>query len=824
MALIDPINGFTPVWLDYETQSECDLKACGSYVYAEHPTTKVLCAAIMLNGHRIFWTMDKFNIGMPHGVHYAFGYDFIRNLFLSPIIAIAHHVDFERPITLKTLKLPDPPGGWRDTMDQTLMRGLPAGADAAGQYLFGMGKDQEGYALMMKTCKPNRNGVMPVITDDVMRRYVIYNFRDTEIQYGISEKFGIDITPEREQQVNQLHRAINHRGVQVDTEFAQTLRSFDEAFKSESRRQVEIDTLGAVKGKDLTRNDFLRGYLKTQGLELDNMRADQIESILEADEDGEIELSTEIYSVLTNRMVVSRAALAKVETALRGTCQDGRIYALLRYWGARTGRWSGARLQIQNMKRPDEDFDLEAAIEAVEDNDIDRFQELCKGKRPYELLSSLVRGILIPRPGCKFIVGDYSQIEARVLLWMAEDWGNLQEHVDFDLGLGPNIYCRFASFLYQKPIPNKKAFPKEYGVGKIGELACLAEGTPILTKSGWKRIENIDRTDLIWDGDGWTSSGGSVFQGVKPCVCFHGVEMTTDHRVFLDDTTVLSFDDMRSDIRKCWNAHEYGMSSMWRLPLHERPQWACYEQPRYVSRADSSELINRRTYDILDCGPKNRFQAWGLLVHNCGYQGGIGAVNRFAYSGGVDLAADGIAPQMIVDGWRKKHPLVCDMWYLAEDAFRRCMRNQGKEYIAARCAFTSFPDRVEIRLPSGRKLTYMNARLEESRRAGWEGSTVIVYDSAVKGRVKREEIYGGKIIENIDQAIARDLLADAMIRIDETGDEIVMHVHDEVVVEAPEECVEEVRQSVEDIMKVVPEWAKGMPVNAKPEIMSRYGK
>ncbi len=118
----------------------------------------------------------------------------------------------------------------------------------------------------------------------------------------------------------------------------------------------------------------------------------------------------------------------------------------------------------------------------------------------------------------------------------------------------------------------------------------------------------------------------------------------------------------------------------------------------------------------------------------------------------------------------------------------------------------------------------MNARLEESRRTGWEGSTVIVYDSAVKGRVKREEIYGGKIIENIDQAIARDLLADAMLRIDETGDEIVMHVHDEVIVEVPDECVDEARDSMEAIMKVVPVWAKGLPVNAKPEVMLRYGK
>ncbi len=679
MSLIDPIDGFTPVWIDYETQSRRDLKKFGSYVYSEDPSTKVLCAAIKVCGRNIFWTMDKFNIDMPVNIQYVYGLGFLYKLFSDRVRMIAHNVDFERPISINTLKLPEPPGGWRDTMDLTLMRGLPGGADAAGQYLLGMGKDVEGFSLMMKTCKPNKKGEMPAITDDVMRRYVLYNFRDVEIQYGINERFGVEIQPAQEQRVNDLHHDINHRGVQVDVKFATTLKSFDDVFKDEARRQVEFDTRGAVKGSDLTRNDFLRAYLKTQGLEMSNMRADTIEQILEADEEGEIELPVEIYSVLTNRMVVTRASMAKVEAALKRSCADGRIRAIARYWGARTGRWSGAGgVQVQNFKRPDEDFDIEAAIRAVENSDLEALKALCQDKRPYELLGSLVRGILIPRPGCKFVVGDFSQIEARVLLWMAEDWTNLQEHVDFDNGTGPDIYCRFASFLYRKEV-TKKTFPKERGIGKIGTLAC-------------------------------------------------------------------------------------------------------------------------------------------------GYQGGIGAVSRFAYAGGVDLAAYGIAPKTIVDAWRAKHPRVVDMWHFCDDAFRRAIRNPGRAYLAARCEFTGYADRVEIKLPSGRVLTYMGARLEASKKVGWEDSTVIVYDSAVKGRVKREEIYSGKIVENIDQAIARDLLADAMLRIAETGDDIVMHVHDEVIAEVPDDCVEEARDSMEEIMKVVPNWAVGLPVSAKPEIMLRYGK
>ena len=329
------------------------------------------------------------------------------------------------------------------------------------------------------------------------------------------------------------------------------------------------------------------------------------------------------------------------------------------------------------MKRPSEDFDLEAAIAAVERKDIKAFEELCKGHRPYELLSSLVRGILVPRPGCVFVVGDFSQVEARALLWEAEDWENLKEHLDYDAGRGPDIYCRLASFLYKREITKKDK--QERQIGKIGELAC-------------------------------------------------------------------------------------------------------------------------------------------------GYGGGVGAVNRFAYSGNIDLGAVGIDPKAIVDAWRRKHPLVCDMWRKSEDCFRRAIRNPGKEYYAARCAFIGYPDRVEIILPSGRPLTYMNARLAPSRRVNWEGQDVIAYDSAVKGQVRHEEIYGGKIIENITQAICRDFLADAMLRIEETGDEIVMHVHDEVVAEVPEEYADDAVASMRDIMCTVPEWGRGMPLSCKPEIMRRYGK
>lgn len=1242
-----------PCWIDYETQSACDLKKCGSYVYAQHPSTRVICAAILYNEHRIFWTMDPYQLWMPPGVNYEHGYQFLWDLFHEPTIMIAHNVDFERPISEFTLKLPPPPGGWRDTMDQTLMRGLPAGADAAGSYLLGMGKDIDGYKHMMATCRPKRDGTMPELTVEVMQKYVRYNFRDVDIQKGITDLFGWEIQPQREAEVNRLHRDINHRGVQLDVQFAETLRDFDDSFKAEARKQTESATNGEVKGEDLTRRDFILNWLRCKGLHMDKLDADHIEKVLEADQEGEIELPADIYAVLTNRLVVSRAALSKVETALRGACTDGRLYALLKYWGARTGRWCvakgtlvlvlrhkipswlpiervslgdmvwdgskwvshdgavykgeksvlhyqgltatpdhvlylnerdtcrfrdladrkaepwrgaslptdfpgwpalhrhnhhdaemsivgarepkyqaqatpdwagvpkiysipgqnyysspmpvyrrgatvgnkgdsgpryantqrvqcdprwrlgrirweqalvgyassqsglgpripsfferggagftevkgalayfepeaarvvseqqgkgdstkhrerkagnkensriardgvearssrldgsredceleaveegmggaprmeesrvgaeqesccqsvgsndtgtksrslsryirraekrfcevdqkcqsqtigttgpgseehrshikeetakrsprglldtrttggvqskkkkasvydllnvgdknrflteagvvsncGMRIQVQNMKRPNEAFNedsakhfesvgmtgvgvpgmslLQLAIKAVETKDRALFEKCTAGLPPYELLSSLVRAIFIPSPGHKFIVGDFAQVEARGLLWWAEDWEGLKEHLDYDAGLGPDVYCTFASTIYRKTVM-KKEHPKERQAGKVGQLACLAEGTLVLTDKGWKQIEHVVLSDLIWDGIDWVKHEGVIERGYKTCYSFSGVWMTEDHRVFFSPySEAAEAGDIRRGFIHRTSAALYGHECLTKAGAAAGPL-------RGMKLAHSELPEYRKTYDIVNAGPRHRFlvgaEAYGgqyLLVHNCGYQGSVGAVRRMAYANGIDLAAAGVDEITVVNAWRTKYPRVVDLWYQCDAAFRRAIMVPNKEFRVGVCTFTGFPGRVEMRLPSGRVLTYMNARLEPSMKAGFEHTTIIAYDSAVKGFVKREEIYGGKIVENGVQAICRDLLADAMLRVDEQGDNIVFHIHDELVVEAPDDLAEEVRDSVEQIMKTPPEWAKGFPLNAEPEIVERYGK
>lgn len=685
----EPVDTGTPfiVYLDFETQSACELKKHGSYVYAEHPSTKIVCAAMQVEGRRIFWTEQFHQLVMPDGVQYEYGRDFLRDMVTDPsgCIIVAHNMEFERAMWTRCLQLPEP-RQWYDTMDITLSKGLPGGADKAGEYLLGLAKDKAGYAHMMATCKPRKvrgkGMMMPVIDDTCVQKMLLYNFRDVEISKGIADRFGLDMNPAWEQQVVNLHHKINFQGLKIDKQYCQTLQLFDEELKEEAGRQVEKVTDGAILRTDLARRDFLMQALNENlpyHYQIKQLTKEVLQKHIdgyEDDADMQDAVDPSVIEVMKCRLIVTRAALAKVEKALDCISADGRAKAQIRYHAGHTGRFGGAGIQPQNMKRPDESFDIKQAIEAIETQDRERFRALCKDKPPYELLSSLVRGIFIPEPGNIFVSADFASIEARVLVWMAGDEAGLEEHRAADRG-GPDVYCRLATTLYGREITKKDKVQRH--AGKLGQLAC-------------------------------------------------------------------------------------------------------------------------------------------------GYQGGEMAVLRFATAQGLDFKAAGVEPQQIVDAFRAKYPRIRETWYACESAFRQVLTSRRSTTAeAARCIFRKYDDRVEIILPSGRALTYMNARLGADPRNQYR-DTSILYDTAVKGHIKTHTIYGGLITENIAQAIARDLLVNVMLQTDEAGYDIPLHVHDELLVELPEDQAEECCRGLKEVMETTPSWGEGIPLSADPSIIRRYGK
>ena len=155
---------------------------------------------------------------------------------------------------------------------------------------------------------------------------------------------------------------------------------------------------------------------------------------------------------------------------------------------------------------------------------------------------------------------------------------------------------------------------------------------------------------------------------------------------------------------------------------------------------------------------------------------------------------------------------------------KRATKHRGRTYEAVHCKFWHDGSGLWAELPSGRRLFYANMRIGAATRKGWEGSETLIYDSAPKGRLVTHDTYGGKIIENLVQAIARDLLADMLVRCETSGYPLALHVHDELVTEVREEQSDEIMAFLTKQMAIPPVWGRGIPVFSGPEIMRRYGK
>ena len=222
-----------------------------------------------------------------------------------------------------------------------------------------------------------------------------------------------------------------------------------------------------------------------------------------------------------------------------------------------------------------------------------------------------------------------------------------------------------------------------------------------------------------------------------------------------------------------------------------------------------------RVYDILNAGPHHRFTVQGVLVHNCGFGGGPAAMERMDI--GHKIAKDEYPG--LVKQWRTANPHIVKYWYLIEEAAMTAMRTgnpvtvnpTGKAPVTFRHEISDLLHFLTLELPSGRKLFYPFPGFTENR-FGKE-SLCYMGQNQKTGKWGPVETYSGKLVENIVQATARDLLAGALARLEEAGFEVIFSIHDEIVIDTPQE-IEDSLDRVAAIMTVIPPWAEGLPLNA----------
>lgn len=471
---------------------------------------------------------------------------------------------------------------------------------------------------------------------------------------------------------------------------------------------------------------------------------------------------------------------AKTSTGYFVVRREGRVWI--------TGN-SGKNIQLQNLPRTYTKA-IEFARECVQKADGDVLALMYGSVQ--DTLSQLIRTAFVPAPGHVFIDADFSAIEARVLAWLSgEDWV-LQAFRD-----GKDLYCATASAMFHVPVEKHGQNAGLRQKGKIAVLACIAGDEWVATDHGMVPIRDVTKDMKVYDGHGYVEHGGVIYRGVRRVIQVNGVRMTPDHLVLTDRGWVPAED--------CDG-----------LRGPEGSQLVYEMEPPFLFDYD-------HVYDILDCGPDNRFTVVNretreyIPVHNCGYGGGVGAMTAM---GALDMGIPEDELPGIVDQWRQANAHTKALWYEVQDAVDGAVYEYRASDVAGgkvRIGLEYNPDTetkyLTVRLPSGRVLYYPSP-VQTTNRFGSPSIAYMGVNQTTRAWTLIET-YGAKIVENITQAIARDLLAEAIERLEAAGLPVVFHVHDEVVIDVARFGTDkEMLDRVCRIMSEVPEWAEGLPLAA----------
>lgn len=441
--------------IDIETFSDIDLIKCGVYKYADSPAFEILLFAYSIDDGEIN-IIDLVNgEELPEEIAEAIKSD--------TVIKTAFNAQFERVCLSKHLGILLDPSSWYCTAVQAAELSLPSSlADVGAALGLERQKMTEGKELIKYfcvSCKPTKsNGGrtrnMPGDAPEKWALFKEYCKRDVDVERQIAKKLEMYPISESEHRLYVLDQRINDRGVLVDLELARQavkLNSIQTAVATE-----QAYTLTGLENPNSVAQ--LKAWLTENGVEIESLSKKAVAAL--ADEtDGDIQ------EMLHLRLLMSKTSVKKYEAVMRSVCRDNRVRGMMRFCGAsRTGRWSGNILQPQSL--PQNHLpDLTLARDIVKDGDFEMLN-MTFGNVP-NALPELIRTVLIPKPNHRFIVADFSAIEARVLSWLAGEQWRLDTFRN-----GGDIYCASASQMFRVPVEKHGVNGHLRQKGKISELAC----------------------------------------------------------------------------------------------------------------------------------------------------------------------------------------------------------------------------------------------------------------------------------------------------------------------------------------------------------------
>ncbi len=438
---------------DIESFSDVDLVKCGVYAYADSPAFEILLFAYSFDGGETQIIDLAQGEKLPAEVEDA--------IFDVSVTKTAYNANFERTCLSKYFGRYIPPESWHCSAVQAAMLALPRSLEDVGRVLgLDEQKMKEGKELIRYFCVPckptkangGRTRNLPCHAPEKWELFKTYCKRDVDVEKSIRRKLHNFPIPESEMGLYRLDQRINDRGVLVD------MGLVEQAIACE-RLHKEVVTKRAYELTGLENPNSvaqLKGWLGDMGMEAESLSKKAVAEMI-AETDGEVE------ELLKLRLLMAKTSVKKYEAMERSVCSDGRIHGMLMFYGAnRSGRWSGKNVQIQNLPKNDIP-DLELARELVKQG---RFEdiELLYDSTP-NVLSELIRTAFIPKPGCRFVVADFSAIEARVLAWLSgEQW-----RLDVFTSHG-KIYEASASSMFHVPMEEITKGSPLRQKGKLAEL------------------------------------------------------------------------------------------------------------------------------------------------------------------------------------------------------------------------------------------------------------------------------------------------------------------------------------------------------------------
>lgn len=474
--------------VDIETYSSANIKESGVYAYAAAPDFEILLIGYQMDGGPV----QVIDLTDPLYDPEDFS-EFWAALIDPGMVKTAYNANFERTCLAAWTGKPMPPEQWRCTAVHAATLGLPgnlAGVGAALGLPQDKQKDAAGKRLIDYFCKPCRptkaNGGrtrnLPEHAPEKWEQFVEYNRQDVVAEAAIKAQLAVYKIPAAEQQLWNLDQRMNDNGVLLDMDLADKIIRYDEIYRR--RLMEEAGELTGLENPN-SLNQLKDWFLSTYQMEIKSITKDTIPQIKEELE--KLPGAEPAIRMLRIRQELGKTSVKKYQAMSQAVCPDGRLRGVLQFYGAnRTGRWAGRIVQVHNLPQ-NKIPDLDLARQLVKDEDFETLELLFEGV-PF-VFSQLIRTTFIPSPDCRFVVSDFSAIEARVTAWLADE----QWRLDVFNGHG-KIYEASAAQMFHVPIESVKKGSKLRQQGKVAELALGYGG-------GFGAMKKMDKAGTIPDDE-----------------------------------------------------------------------------------------------------------------------------------------------------------------------------------------------------------------------------------------------------------------------------------------------------------------------------------